>query len=226
MKLTNLDRAIIAGLIIATIANLFSDSLKSVLPNTLPTLQGVVFALTAALIAVWLIVLIGRHIVERITAGKYAVEALILNEKNELLLFYHPTHQKHIPPAGRVNSGEVPDEAVKNRLQERLGLTPQDYRYHGSFHDVNDVSYASFERVIRVPAPFLVQREKRRQRGYVKYHYDFFYVLELTNPNPIFLDNEYGPPIWVDLEELKLLVEKDKTFPDVLDAYGRVLSRL
>lgn len=222
MKLNSWDKFIIVGLLFATSVNLFSDSLTQLFPNV----QNLISYITAAVLVVWIVFIIARNVRELLTAGRFAAQALILNEKRELLLFNHPLHKKLLPPCGRVRLFEMPDEGLKILLQERIGLAPKDYRYHPFFHEIVDNQGVDFGSVIRVPAPFLVQKEKRKQRGSVKYHYDFFYVLELTNSNPQFIDNEYAPHIWVDFDKLNQLAEKDRTFLDVVDAYQRVLRKL
>ena len=222
MKLNSSDKFILIGLIFATLVNLFSDSLKQIFPF----IQNLIFVATATMLVIWVIVIIIKNTIELLTAGRFATQALILNQKKELLLFSHPLHKKLLPPSGRVHRFQMPDEGMRRILQERVGLIPKDYRYHPAFHEVVDNQGQDFENVIRVPTPFLVQKEKRKQRGSVKYHYDFFYVLELTNPNHQFPENEYAPFIWVNPEKLNHLVEKGRTFPDVVDAYQRVLQKL
>jgi ADP-ribose pyrophosphatase YjhB (NUDIX family) len=179
--------------------------------------------LSFVVLAAWSLVLIGRLAVWFITSGRYAVEALILNENDELLLYRHPLHKTMLPPGGRVRRTEFPNEAIQRRLQERLGLTPDKYVYDHHFHHglVNSGNLGDVE---RLAAPFLVQRELHRQRNFVKLHYDFIYVLRLTGQHMTFDNPRYSPVHFADLETLREMVAQGRTLPDVLDAYRRALE--
>jgi hypothetical protein len=129
-----------------------------------------------------------------------------------------------LPPGGRVKRSEFPNEAIQLRLEERLGLNPRDYKFDERFHHGINSKSGYLGEVQRQAAPFLVQRELHRQRAFVKFHYDFFYVLKLLSDDVSFADSDYQPVYFVSLDGLKEMVEQRTTYPDVLDAYQRVLE--
>lgn len=222
MRLNNFDRLILIGLLLAAIVNIFSDYVS----ENYQQIQIILFPLVILSIVIWFLTMVGKVLLNKIMAGKYAVEVFVLNDKNELLVYYHPYHDKHIPPGGRVKDSEFPDETVKNRLQERVGLQPSDYTYHELFHPDLNPATKDIGKVERVPNPFIVQKEFRRQRGLKKFHYDYFYVLRLTNPKPTFLHSQYQPIRFVDKSTLEHMIASKKSFSDVLDAYERILNRI
>jgi hypothetical protein len=70
----------------------------------------------------------------------------------------------------------------------------------------------------------MVQRELRKQRSFIRSHYDFVYVLLLIDPNPNFDNVKWAPVHFVGLHDLQDMVAQRRTFPDVLDLYRRTLT--
>lgn len=178
------------------------------------------------LLLAWIFSLSLRIIIKTLTHGRYAVEAFILNEKNDLLLYWHPHHKLQLPPGGRVGRFEFPHEAIVRHLKERLDLERDAYDFVPEFHHGLDGSKGHLGHVERVPAPFMVQRELRRQRSLVKFHYDFIYVLRLKNPHFIFPSNEYAPIHFVTRQDLINVVKDQECPPDVLNAYEIILGKV
>lgn len=219
MKLNNFDRLVLASLLLATIVNIFSDYVI----RNYQWVQNWLFPLVIIISVLWVASFLTRIVAMKVTAGRYAVEAYVLNEQYELLLYYHPFHHKHLPPGGRVYGSEFPDDALRNRLSQRLGLLPNDYTFVEAFHPDLNRKTGVIGNVERVPTPFMVQKEIHKQRAFVKFHYDFFYVLRLQTSNHVFPENEYKPVRFVDRDTLRQLVASRETFPDVFDAYERIL---
>ena len=193
------------------------------LADAYPAADKVIVQLAALLAVVVLVTLIVQGIVSYLTSGRYAVEALILNQNDELLLYFHPQHKCMLPPGGRVKRSEFPHEAIGARLEERVGLKPDQYQLDGRFH--HGLNSGNLGAVQRVAAPFLVQRELHRQRSFIRFHYDFFYVYRLLDVKSHQFDNvKVGPVHFADLDAISEMVAQKRTFPDVLDAYRRVLA--
>ena len=222
IKLNAFDRIILSSLLLSMIVNIFSDYVIQIFPN----IQSLLFPAVVILIIIWSLYFAGKLIYDKYTMGRYAVEVFLLNDQNELLLYYHPYHKKYLPPGGRVNASEFPDDAVRNRLKERIGLQSGDFVFHELFHPNLNSSSHTLGKIERIATPFLVQKELITQRGHKKFHYDFFYVLRLTKLPSCFLDNEYQPIRFVSKDTLKDIILDKECFPDVMDTYERILKHL
>jgi hypothetical protein len=179
-----------------------------------------------AAITVWILIVVTDISYTRLTAGRYAVEAFILNDRHELLLWRHPFHKVMLPPGGRVGRREFPNQALQARLEERLNLNATKYEFDERFHQDLNVSSANLGEVQRLPAPFIVQREIHKQRAFVKYHYDLIYVLRLLPGQTVTSRSKYDPVRFVDLKALIDMTASGKVYPDVLDAYHRILTAI
>ena len=178
----------------------------------------------ALVVVAALLVALMSLVITYITHGRYAVEALILNDADELLMCWHPHHKCMIPPGGRVGRTEFPHDAIRRRLQARIGLAATQYHFDPRFHHGLDSNSGDLGRVQRVAAPFMVQRELHKQRTLSRFHYDFIYVLRLSDPAPNFDKAKFAPVHFVNLGALEQMVAQRRTFPDVLDLYNRTLS--
>lgn len=222
MTLTKLDRIILTGVILALITGISANYFGSV--NHL--LERIIGVLVLFVISTWLIILLSRAIFYKLTDGELAVEAFILNSNKELLLYKHPFHNKFIPVGGRVKRSEFPDKALERRLLERAGLARSAYHYNNVFHPDFNTSPFNLGHVQRIPSPFIIQKELRRQRLFKKFHYDFIYVIDLLDDKHVFPSNDYSPFRFVNLSMLSQLRNSNETFPDVLDTYDRILPLL
>jgi NUDIX domain len=221
MSRTRRSIQFVVGVIVVGIAiNLVSDYLG----NHYKAAEGPLIIAGLAGVAIWLLIIITDISYTRLTAGRYAVEALILNEQDELLLYRHPFHRCMLPPGGRVGRSEFPNEALRLRLQERLNLSPHQYRFDERFHQTLNANSGNLGDAQRLPAPYIVQREIHKQRAFVQLHYDFIYVLRLQPYSAIHAVPNYEPVRFVDVETLKDMVSQGSVFPDVLDAYRRILQ--
>lgn len=206
---------------VGILVNLAADYLMDSFPPARTVLVQIA-AITALVVAT---ALLARAAIGFITSGRYAVEALILNDRDELLLYRHPHHKCMLPPGGRVKHSEFPNFAIQLRLEERIGLNPRQYKFDDRFHHGLNTNAGNLGEIQRLAAPFLVQREMHRQRSFVRFHYDFIYVLKLLDDSVSFDDNsKFGPIHFVDHDALREMVAQRRTFPDVLDAYNRVLA--
>ena len=199
---------------------------SSYIDDRYPAARELLLGVALGALVLWLLVLLTQYVFSYLVGGRYAVEALILISRNELLLYRHPHHKVMLPPGGRVKRWEFPNFALQLRLEERLGLNPRDYRFDESFHHGIDGNTGHLGEIQRFAAPFLVQREIHRQRGFVQFHYDLIYVLRLLDDQTAFDAPKYSPVHFVDLAALREMVAQQRSFPDVLDAYRRVLATL
>jgi ADP-ribose pyrophosphatase YjhB (NUDIX family) len=217
---TSFIRFLVGVIAVGILVNLASDTIG----DRFPYGKNVVVYLAALVVAVWFIVIMLQVVRSYLIQGRYAVEALILNSNNELLLYRHPHHKCMLPPGGRIGRFEFPNDALQRRLEERLSLNSRAYKFDERIHDVADMNNGSIGEIQRFAAPFIVQRELHRQRGFVRFHYDFIYVLRMLDDNYEFDSPKYAPIRFFDLAALKEAAAQRRTFPDVIDAYERVLS--
>jgi hypothetical protein len=199
---------------------------SSVIDDRYPAFRNLLIGVAVAGVVGWLLVLLTQYVFSHVAGGRYAVEALILNSRNELLMYRHPHHKVMLPPGGRVKRSEFPNFALQLRLEERLGLNPRQYRFDDHFHHGIDENTGHLGEIQRFAAPFLVQREIHRQRTFVRFHYDLIYVLRLLDDHTAFDSPKYDPVHFVDLAALREMVAQRRSFPDVLDAYRRVLDTI
>jgi hypothetical protein len=227
MRLLNrIDRLIIYGLLGGAAIDLIASLGAQKVSSDFPYVYRHFFVLVTIALLFWIVYFTIRWLLIILTSGRYAVEALILDNDNRLLLYKHPYHNKLLPPGGRVNLFEFPHDAIVSRLGERLNLHRKDYDFIRAFHPTIGHQIGDIGDVQRVPAPFIVQRELRRQRSLVKFHYDFIYVLRLTNMSIDFSRSAYTPVSFVAIAELRHMADTGRTLIDVVDAYERVLRQL
>src|SRR5687767_8005146 len=84
-----------------------------------------------------------RSLYSWLRGGRYAVEALVLDDQHQLMLYWHHFHQRFLPPGGRMRRLELPHVAVGHRLAERVGLHDSQYEFDARFQPV-DISDAPF----------------------------------------------------------------------------------
>lgn len=222
MGLSKFDKYLMSSLLVATIINVGSTYIGAINPILQATL-GYVLAFTVIISTCYIAIKITY---KNITSGKLAVEAFILDDKNRLLFYSHPYHRIFLPPGGRVKGNEFPDQALENRLKERIGLKKEHYQFdkklHPTFDEDNNIG-----RVQRVPTPFIIQRELRKQRLFKSFHYDFIYVLNTAiNIDQLSKTSKYEPLKFMNYDAVEKMVADRRTFPDVLDAYKRILAIL
>jgi hypothetical protein len=222
LRLKSFVRFAIGVVVVGLMINILSDYVESKFPSG----RRVAVQLTLLIGAAWVFVLLSRALYTYFTDGRYSVQALILNSRNELLLFNHPLHKVMLPPGGRVRRTEFPDDALHARLSERLDLHPRDYRFDPVFHRFTEDTGAYIGEVRRIPAPFMVQKELHRQRAFVRFHYDLLFVLRVVDDGVVLHAGRFEPTQWVNRDALVLMVSTRRTFPDVLDAYDRLLAAL
>ncbi|HZB31616.1 MAG TPA: hypothetical protein VE465_15765 [Streptosporangiaceae bacterium] len=217
-RLGSFVRFVLSIVVVGILVNLAADFLDTHFPPA----RNILVYLAALVMACWALTLLTKFALSYFISGRYAVEALVLNSRDELLLYHHPHHKCMLPPGGRVKRTEFPNFALQNRLEERLGLTPNHYLFDPRFHGGLDANSGNLGEIERFAAPFLVQREIHRQRSFVKAHYDFIYVLKLRDDNVPLSPSRYRPVHFVDMAALQEMVAQKRTFPDVLDAYRRI----
>lgn len=222
MQLKSFLKFVVGVIIVGLLVNLLSDYVDSVFPDG----RRIVVLLTLSAIGAWLCYLLSRTLYTYVTDGRYAIEAIILNSRNEILLFSHPVHKVMLPPGGRVNRNEFPDEALRARLEERIALGPSDYRFDPLLHRHFESTGAYIGQVLRLPAPVMVQKELHRQRTLVRFHYCLLYVLRVVDDHVPIKATKFAPTQWVNRASLDFMVQTGKTFPDVLDTYDRIMAEI
>jgi ADP-ribose pyrophosphatase YjhB (NUDIX family) len=191
-----------------------------------PTAGGVLLYLVLFAVLLVLVLFALRWLDHRLRSVRYAVSAFVLNDENELLVYMHPFHKVFLQPGGRVRIGEVPHDALARCLMERLALAREAYEFDPRIHDGLDNVGADVGKVVRVPAPFLVQREHEPQRGGVRTHYDLFYVLKLLDRSQLTAPERYQPVRFVALSTLRDMAARSATRPDLVDGYERLVAAL
>lgn len=151
--------------------------------------------------------------------GRYAVLIFVLDDADRLLLVTHPYHRRLITPGGRLKVLELPHDAVARVLRTEAGIST--FEFSSLFH-AKQAAYT--ESVTIVPQPYMVQREDRKQRGFVRFHYAFVYVVRCAHGN-VGAIPQYQPT-WYSRSEIEKLMSPDRPFDDVVDRYDDILARI
>lgn len=214
----NIDRFILASIIVSLLVNLGSAFLGQYFPQ-INIIAAIVLGVA---IAVWGLYRLISTLLQYLSFGRYAVLIFFLNKNNELLLIKHPFHRCLLPPGGRLGLWDLPHQTVAKKLKEETGIT--EFEFHPKFHNPDQMIS---EVVEDVPRPYSVHMEHRRQRGFVKFHYAFVYVCRSKNgiDKPLVAINEYQPR-WMNLESIYLLPKNDIPYDDIIRRYEDILRNL
>jgi ADP-ribose pyrophosphatase YjhB (NUDIX family) len=212
-----IDRFILASVLVGLLVNLGSAFLSSQLPR----LNEYAAIVLGVAVCIWGLYRLIEVILRYTRYGRYAVLVLFLNSKLEILLVRHPFHKRLIPPGGRLQQWELPHLAVAKRLIKEAGI--DDFEFHPKFHHLNGPISDVVE---RVPQPYSVQIEHRRQRGLVKFHYTFVYVCKFRGEDKQLAHVESYQPRWISLEEIGKLQRDLIPFDDVLLQYQEILNKI
>jgi ADP-ribose pyrophosphatase YjhB (NUDIX family) len=200
---------VLLGLVVALAATWVGEQFH---PTTVIAIVVVV-----GLVAIWLLILVSRVILQIVTAGRYAVEALIFDDDGRVLLYFHPYHKVFLPPGGRCRRGEFPEQALVRNLHSRLGIKESDWLYDRRFHIGVREQNKDLGTVVRIPEPWIVQREERRQRHFVARHYDFIYVLRYKGSGKWSGTHSIVANFY-PLKEIERILDRKELWPDVYDA--------
>jgi len=215
------DRFIAISVVLSIIVGIASTHIDSLLPIG----QSISYALIV-FITFWIISLIIRWLYNTYTYGRFAVQAYMLNEQLELLMFFHPYHKMHMPPGGRMEHGEFPDEALIKRLAERLGLSENQYKLVDISLEKSISSADTLGRVQRIVPPVRVQKEYTRQRNFKKFHYDLIYVGFMKKHAISDTNSRYAPIRFYSYNAVRQMHARKEIPPDVLDTFGDILLTL
>jgi ADP-ribose pyrophosphatase YjhB (NUDIX family) len=207
------------GIIFATILVFAQNWLN----DNYPALRLISFVLILLLVLCWLVYLVTRRLRDLYSSTRFAVQALIFDSEGRVLFYSHPYHGKRIPPGGRANFNEFPEEALTRCLKERLGMSESDYTFDIAIHQSARPLLGDIGNVVRIHEPFLIQRELRKQRFLVNSHYDFIYVLKYIGDGRFPATGRYAPVRFLEMAEIEKLVDRRETFSDVLEACKRVI---
>lgn len=207
---------IVTGVILAVLVNLASSS--SYIPDSA---KRVAFWLLVSVSVLFVLV----HVVNVALSilwfgkGRYAVLAFALDPQDRIALAQHPYHRRLIPPGGRLKTLELPHDAVKRVLLEEAGVTQFSFDPH--FHS----AVASYTDTVTIlPEPHRIQREDRMQRGLVKFHYAFVYVLRAES-DAIQRTEPYNAK-WYTLAQVHALLPPQRPFDDIVKRYEDILLEL
>ena len=150
----------------------------------------------------------------------FAVTAFVWSKSHphKLLWVKHRTHNRWLPPGGRLLANELPHESIKAKVCSETGIPMKTLSFCRIFHAIDQEYIAVDENIEPAPIPLRIQKELMEQRGGIPYHYDFFYVLE-TDYNGIPQGDQN--PQWLSIQEVEKSQETERPFPNV-----RLLAQL
>lgn len=149
--------------------------------------------------------------------NSYAATGIVFNKDyKKILLAYHDKQLRWIPPGSHVDGVFAFHEIVLKSVKRETG-------YSVKFHESHDYERYSDNNCCILPCPFSVQEEIQIEGEGHERHYDFLYILVVTD------DKEPVKPgthkvRWVDLEELRHFVRCNNTYPDVLQSMEDALK--
>jgi len=209
---------ILRGIVLATCVGLSTRFLAGYSPRA----EAFAFWVLIVGVSGWLLIAILRLTLSVLYFGKgrYSVLIFALDEQSRLLLVRHPYHKRLIPPGGRLRVFELPHAAVSRVLAEEANL--KTFSFHPAFHRQIE-GYS--DTVTILPQPYSVQREDRRQRGFVRFHYAFVYVV-IAQAADLGSPPEGYQPRWCGKEQVTNMVAPDRPFDDVVKRYLDIISEL
>jgi len=211
------DRLIGGSVVLALLVNLASTYLY----DRMPRVHFYVAMALAAAVFCWSAYHLLGFALKYFRYGRYAVEVIFLNSRNELLLIHHPFHKCLLPPASRLKLWQLPHVAVGEVLRNEAGIN--EFEFHPVFHSKHSVLS---EKVEDVTQPYAAQIENRRQRGLVRFHYTFLYVCKFKGTDqPLTAVPDYHPR-WMSLREMKELGPGLRPFDDLILRYEMILAKL
>lgn len=215
-----IDRLILLSVLLGLLVNLASSFLDAKFPQVGLYLT----ALLVIIVFIWGTFRLSSTVMQYFRKGRYSVEVFLLNQNNDLLLIKHPYHGRLLPPGGRLNQWELPHEAVSRRLREEAGIS--EFEFHPRFHKIQSPKMIN-EIVERVPTPYLIQIEHRKQRRDIKFHYDYIYICLFIGDGtkPLETIKEYNPK-WMNLKGIYQLDKHLKPFDDAVQTYEDLLKKL
>jgi hypothetical protein len=219
--LSKADRFILGGVVVVMLVNFGSSWLMSSQPK-ITVYLGLALV---TFVVLWALYKVTSPIWALLTAGiaafgRFAVLVYFVSRDQQLLMILHPHFKRRLPPGGRLNRSELPDHAVERVLLAEAGIAPDAFEYHPLFHETTEVLSERVETVVR---PFLVQRERRWQRGLIRFHYAFVYVCRFKNQDLELTDLDSYHPKWFSLNELSSMT-KHRTFDDVPIVARKILA--
>lgn len=116
----------------------------------------------------------------------------------------------------------MPHDWVKQVLYRETGITPDKFVFDKIFHPDEPPFTDSVD---VVPAPYRVQREHRTQRGGVRRHYAFIYVLRTSEYSISSYLHSYNPS-WYTIDDYNKLKPPRRPFDDIEKRYMDILNKL
>jgi len=193
------------------------------LGTQVPIINSYAAILILTIIVGWVVFLIMKLVSSYFIEGRYAVEILFINSKNELLFINHPFHKCLVPPSARLKLWQIPHKTIAETLFRETGITNHEYELHPKFHTKEEMIS---EKVEDVPRPYAVQTEHRRQRGFVRFHHTFLYVCRFKNGDLSLKNVRDYQPRWVSLEEMRKMKKDLRPFEDLFWRYEKLLKEL
>jgi 8-oxo-dGTP pyrophosphatase MutT (NUDIX family) len=207
------------GIVLGAVVNLASTYAS----NTSPTTSKIGFWLAVAIVGGAALTIGGQALLSVLYfgRGRYAVLIFALDDRWRVLLVEHPFHQRLIPPGGRLKLLELPHEAVGRFLSEEAGVPRTRFSFSPAFHEPES-PYT--DTVTIIPQPHRVQREDRRQRSLVKFHYAFVFVVDVDDADVG--ANEQYRPRWYRWDEVDAMRPPHRPFDDIVRRYRDILDIL
>lgn len=135
---------------------------------------------------------------------RFATTVIVFNEdKDKVLLVWHPFHKVLLPPGHRLGFQEQPHKGALKAVLRETG-------YIVDFINTIHCQEILIDRdTWQVPQPYFVMREDQGHRGGVRSHYDFYYICQIIGAE------EQSKNVlnhkWYSISELGSLFQKEKS---------------
>lgn len=133
-------------------------------------------------------------------------------KNEEVLLLFHPKHQKWLPPGGHIESDETPSEAARREVLEETGLEI-DFLLQENIW----INYPNAKSVER-PYLCLLENIPAHQNQPAHQHIDFIYVATPKIDSLPLLDTCK----WFSTTDLTQLIPDQTIFSDTLDIISNI----
>lgn len=187
--------------------------LPSLVVNIIPMNQQVSVALIAiVLVVIFVLIYIIISLLDKKEdkgEDSYCATGIVFNSSHDkVLMVYNNSQSMWIPPGTHLRDVVNVDEHLLKVIKDETGYTAFYLKYSNT-RDYKD------DNCRIVPCPFSVQVEKQVPGEGHRYHYDFIYILETSEPESIATPGRLSHK-WCTLEEIQRDANHHNTYQDVV----------